>query len=143
MPDRKPHPIAKRLGGILGIHDLTGALKRFEKFLCPFHVYLKRRSDFGGRPSFPLSRFERFGVCRHQALKAYVANTEVVCIVGKAITKDLSGQQLCSVHFCTPLRPELLEKAAILSGTQLQVRLKGIVCTLSRKTVPDTFPWRM
>src|SRR5262249_912164 len=99
----------------------------------PFHVYLKRRSDFGGRPSFPISRFECLSVFRHQALIAHVANAEVVCIVGKAITKDLSGQQLCSVHFRTPLRPELLERAAILSGTQLQARLKGVVCTPSRK----------
>src|SRR5262249_15759987 len=105
MPDRKPYPIPKCLGRILRIHDLPGALQRFEELLCLLNVYLKRRSDFAGRPSFTLSRFERLGVFRHQALVAYIANAEVVCIVGKAITKDLCGQQLCSVHFRTPLRP--------------------------------------
>src|SRR2546427_4028886 len=104
----------KGLGGILRIHDLTGALKRCEKLLCALNVYLKRRRDFAGRPSFPLSRFERLGVLRHQALKAHVANAKVVCIVGKAVTKDFSGQQLCSVHFRTPLRLKLLEKATTL-----------------------------
>jgi hypothetical protein len=108
MPDRKPHPIPKRLGGILRIHDLTGALKRCDELPCPLNVYLKRHSDFAGRPSFPLGRLERLGVFGHQTLIAHVANAKVVCIVGKAITKDLCGQQLCSVHCSTPLRLKLL-----------------------------------